>query len=86
MAEIWEKRQYFLFKSWLLKLQKIAISIVVCNCHIKKLHKRYIKVVIQAHKLSNSRREKCLLFMTINRTHFEQQNLQDWFAMLTCSF
>lgn len=43
MVEIWENRQDFVFESWRLKLQKIAISILIRNCCIKDLHKRYIK-------------------------------------------
>lgn len=60
MAETWESRQYFLFQSGLPKLQQRAVSIFVCNCGIKKLHRRYIKAVIRAWELSNSRRKKRL--------------------------
>lgn len=67
MAEIWEKCQHFFFKSWLLKLPKTALSIFTCNCCSKKLHKRYINVVIEARKLWNSQRKTCMLLKTINR-------------------
>lgn len=67
MAENWEKCRRSLSKSQLLKLPKTALSIFTCNCRSKKLHKRCIKGVIEACKLWNSQRKKCMLSKTINR-------------------
>lgn len=62
-------------------------SIFIYSSCVKKLCKRYIKVVNQrpASFLTHGGKAH-LLFTTISRTHFEQQNLWGWFAMLTCSF